>query len=157
MKCYLNKFVTCLKTVLFWSEFNAALLASIFSGLFFKAMDSLDRQRKLCALLIALQNECKFNSIHRGNKQSPFQYHWLAEILQNLDFYEQCKDIAEVSLEAFELSKDANNGQLDRRKLAPSSVQGMMRNIADGVNKELPQLNKRTKLRGYVWWRITGK
>src|SRR5579862_7383779 len=101
---------------MFLSEFSSALLAATLNGIYFKALDSLDKQRELLAIMIALKNECKFNSMGRGNSQSPFQLHWLEKALHNLNFHKQCSNIAIKSLDVFELAKDANIDKIEHRK-----------------------------------------
>ena len=127
----------------------------LIGGAFFRLIDALSRQRKLVAIMtMALQNECVYNSRHRGNNQNHFQTYWLEEALGNLDFYNQCESIAKKCLELLELSQNANLSQWEHRKLGPSHLQEKMVAVVSDINKILPQLKKRTHCLGYIFWII---
>ena len=140
---------------MFWVDFGAVILSFIFgAGIFFRFRDVLDKQRNLVQILILLKNESEFNSIHRGDQQSPFQISCLEKALSNPYLFEQCDDLASKSLELFELAKDANSGNLWRRGFVPSHVQDKMTIIATEISTILPIVKKRTNMRGYTWWQV---
>ena len=139
------------------SELRAAILselgAAILAGLFFKLIESIRKQRELIAILIALKNECDYNSRHRGDETSPFQNYWLKRALSILEFHEQCPEIAKKTLEISELINDANAGQLNRRKMFPSNIQERLIIVEDEIDTILPSLKKRTDFFRYILWR----
>jgi hypothetical protein len=127
--------------------------AVLLGGVFFRLIDALSRQRKLVAIMtMALQNECSYNSEHGRNEKSHFQTYWLEEALGNLDFYNQCEDIAKKCLKLLELSKNANLAQLEHRKMRSFHIQEKMVSVVSDINEILPKLKKRTHCLGYIFW-----
>jgi len=90
----------------------------------------------------------KFNSIHRGNEQSPFQITWLKETIATIEFYKYCKNFSQNCLTIYELSMDANLGNINIRKYengASMVVRTVQDKINDAINEIeiiLPKLNK---------------
>lgn len=139
---------------MFLSEFTAATLAAVLSGILFLLIDNLNKQSELAALLIALENECKYNTIHRGFSKNPFQLYWLEKILANLSFHDQCKEIDKKGLNVLELAKEANLDQLGCRKMVTSNIQDEMSDLFFKVKKILPEIKRRTTVSGYIYWKI---
>ncbi len=141
-----------------WSGMLSGVISAIFVGAFFRLLDLVYKQRELLALLYAFQNECKYNIVKRGNSKVPFQLSWLVSISRNLNFYEQCPDIATISLDAYELAKDMNTGFSTRTyengvKLVIRTIQDMFEEIELKIEDALPMLKKRTSILGYLcWW-----
>jgi hypothetical protein len=131
------------------------LAAAIFAGLLFKIIEDTRKQRELVAILIALKNECSYNTIYRGDEKCPFQKNWLHKALETLEFHEQCDDFTKEALETFELINDANLGQLARRGMVPSDIQGRMYSISNGIDTILPSLKTRIGILGYLKWRYS--
>ena len=96
------------------------------------------------AILIALKNEFKFNVKQRGNEQSPFQFFWLEKILSTIEVHLYCEEITFELLEILEFCKDANLGNIEKRKhengvpMVAGSVQEKIENILDKIKKKLP-------------------
>ncbi len=146
----MNTFITNLT-----SDLTSAIIAAVLTGSFFRRLDTIKEQRKLIAILRALKNEFDYNSIHRGNEQSPFQNYWLKQALSMPEFYELCKPILQDSLEISELINDANIEQLGRRKrdngtsLVPSDVQDLMKDASSKIDQLLPNLKRHTNFFGF--------
>jgi len=128
----------------------APIFASLLTGFFFMLLDGIKSLKKLIALLLALKNECRYNSIHRGNSQSKFQLYWFEQAFALLEFYEYCPALYEKCHEAFELAKDANCDQITSRKMVPSDVQVRMRTIADEIETAIPQLRTKTRFLNFL-------
>ena len=111
--------------------------------------------------MIALKNECEYNAICRGDIKDPFQIDWLSKALNLLEFREQCPRAALQGLKILELCKDANMGELSRRKMASgvkmeiSCIQTLFKEFIVEIDKALSDLQARSTLMGYIRWRIT--
>jgi len=129
----------------------SGLLATLLTGIFFNILENIQKTKELISILIALKNECDYNSIHRGSVKSPFQILWLGKALSILEFYEQCEEtFTKKCLDVFELAKDANSDNLNRRGMVPSNVQHEMISIASSIEKILPDLKKCVKFWNYI-------
>ncbi|MCK4651096.1 hypothetical protein KAT08_02875 [Candidatus Babeliales bacterium] len=126
----------------------------MFYKIFETIKNYINKQNKLFSILLALKNEYKYNSKHRGNEQSRFKITSLTKAIENPLFYTLYKSIAEECLKINELANDANQGQLFRRKMVPADVQEMMTEVADKINEILPELEKSTTLLGYIHFLI---
>ncbi len=131
------------------------LLATLAASLIYWFFDLLKRHRKLIVLLRAFANECKFNQVHRGNKQNPFRDYWLEKILCNFEFYEKCKELHGECLELCELIPEANLEQLKRRGYEPSSVQDKCRVIQKSIENKISILEKPFSICGYFRYKFS--
>jgi len=134
----------------------SGLIAAILSGLFFTLLQSIRKLKDLIAILIALENECNFNSRHRGDTRSQFQLYWFEKALMLPEFYEYAPEISLKCLGAFEYAKDANSGNLNSRtdeknhRMVASDVQTMMIEISKSIKEIIPSLNKQADFWQYL-------
>ena len=49
---------------------------------FIELLDGKNKQKEFVATLLALQNECQYNEVHRGNERSQFRIFWLEKSLR---------------------------------------------------------------------------
>lgn len=138
------------------NEIIAGSIAVILSGLFFRLISALNKQQKLAALLIALNNECLYNSRYRGDSQNIFQTYWLKKVLSNFQFYIQCESLSHSCLDLFELAKETNLNQIGRRKhengvsLVIGDVQDKFIDTMVILKQEIPRIQQRTTAIGYL-------
>ncbi len=129
----------------------SGLFASFLVGCFFLILSNIQKIEELVAILRALKNESDYNSIHRGSGKSPFQLSWLEKVLSVLEFYKQCdENFIKNCLESFELAKDANLGNLEKRGILISNVQQKFSDISSSVDKMLTDLVKNLSFWNYI-------
>ena len=139
----------------FVASISSAIIASGLVVNFFR------RQRELVSIMIALRNECEYNAIYRGDIKDPFQIDWLNKALNLLEFHEQFPRAVSQGLKILELSKDANMGELGRRKMESgvkmeiSCIQSLFKEFIVEIDKALSDLHDRSTLMRYIRWRIT--
>ena len=136
----------------FISTFSSIVSASLVGGLFFM-FENINRQKLFVATLKSLKKECEFNRVHRGSDSSPFQTTFLEKALLLIELHDQCPEIADKASSLFELCKDANLGQLQRRKLIPRDIQDQMKEVAQLISASIKALEQRCSLWRHIsWW-----